>query len=234
VNLNQRSGWALTLLLVGIGPAAVPADTPPDTMEARVQGCATCHGTQGQGTHDDYFPRIAGKPQGYILNQLRNFRDGRRTYPPMNYLLAYLNDDYFSDMAHYFSNVQLPFAPAEKGTHSADQLAAGAALVKNGDPAHKIPPCSSCHGPSLTGIQPGIPGLIGLHSRYISAQLESWRSGTRRANAPDCMHDIAVQLSPAQITAVAASLATQPAPSSTQPAPAGQWQTPLPCGSQTP
>jgi cytochrome c553 len=203
-------------------------------MEARVQGCATCHGPQGQGTHDDYFPRIAGKPRGYLLNQLRNFRDARRSYPPMNYLLAYLHDDYFNDMAQHFSSLQIPFAAAEKSSLPPAQLAVGAALVKNGDPSRKIPPCSSCHGPTLTGIQPGIPGLIGLHSRYISAQLESWRAGTRRANTPDCMHDIAVQLSPAQITAVAAWLAMQPAPPSTEPAAAGQWQTPSPCGSQLP
>src|ERR1700753_861998 len=104
----------LALLLACISPVATPQSAPPDTMEARAQGCATCHGTQGQGTKDDYFPRIAGKPRGYILNQLRNFRDGRRSYPPMNYLLAYLHDDYFGDMADYFSGLQLPFAPAEK------------------------------------------------------------------------------------------------------------------------
>ena len=45
-------------------------------MEARVQGCVTCHGQSGQGTHSGYFPRIAGKPAGYLYNQLVAFRDG--------------------------------------------------------------------------------------------------------------------------------------------------------------
>jgi cytochrome c553 len=49
---------------------------------------------QGQGTDNDYFPRLAGKPAGYLENQLVAFRDGRRRYAPMNYLLEYQNDAY--------------------------------------------------------------------------------------------------------------------------------------------
>ncbi len=72
--------------------AAIPAFKQLDSMEARVQGCVTCHGQSGQGTSNGYFPRIAGKPAGYLYNQLVAFRDGTRKYPPMNYLVAYLPD----------------------------------------------------------------------------------------------------------------------------------------------
>jgi cytochrome c553 len=205
---------------------------PPDTLAARVQGCATCHGPEGQGTEDDYFPRIAGKPQGYLLNQLRNFQDGHRSYPPMNYLLAYLHDDYFAEMARHFASRQTPFAAPEVSKLSPQQLAVGEKLVREGVPGRGIPACATCHGPALTGINPGIPGLIGLHSRYISAQLESWRTGTRRAKNPDCMLEVARRLKPEEITAVAGWLATQPAPQKAEPAPAGTWQPPLKCGSQ--
>ena len=58
--------------------AAIPAFKTLDSMEARVQGCTTCHGQSGQGTGNDYFPRIAGKPAGYLFNQLVAFRDGKR------------------------------------------------------------------------------------------------------------------------------------------------------------
>ena len=212
--------------------ASASAAAPPDTIAARVDGCVTCHGPQGRGTRDDYFPRIAGKPQGYLFNQLQNFREGRRSYPPMNYLLAYLHDDYLKEMAQFFSIQQVPFAPSEVNKLPTAQLAVGQALVMNGDVAHGIPACRACHGVQLMGINPGIPGLIGLHSRYISAQLEAWRAGTRRALAPDCMHDVATRLSEAQITAVAAWLASQPAPKKAEPAPPGQWRTALACGSQ--
>jgi cytochrome c553 len=65
---------------------AVPAFKQVDSLEARVQGCVTCHGQSGQGTSNGYFPRIAGKPAGYLYNQLVAFRDGTRRYAPMNYL----------------------------------------------------------------------------------------------------------------------------------------------------
>ena len=76
------------------------------------------------------------------------------------------------------------------------------------------------------------PGLLGLHSRYISAQLTAWREGTRRATRPDCMHDVAARLSEAQVTAVAAYIATQSGTGDLMPAPAGQWHTPVACGSE--
>ena len=91
-------------------PAITPAFKEVDSIEARVQGCVTCHGQQGQGTSNDYFPRIAGKPAGYLLNQLKAFRDGHRRYAPMNYLVAYLSDDYLREIAEYFAAQRPPFA----------------------------------------------------------------------------------------------------------------------------
>lgn len=86
------------LFLATLSPAASAraqsGGQAPDTMEARVLACAPCHGPQGQGTGNEYFPRLSGKPAGYLYNQLVAFRDGRRRYPPMNYLLGYLPDTY--------------------------------------------------------------------------------------------------------------------------------------------
>jgi cytochrome c553 len=212
--------------------ARAQSASAPDTISARVQGCATCHGVAGEGSQDENFPRIAGKPAGYLLNQLQNFREGRRSYPPMNYLLGYLHDDYFKDMATFFAAQRTPYAKPEHSAIAATGMKAGEQLVRQGDSATGIPACIACHGPQLTGINPGIPGLIGLHSRYISGQLEAWRAGTRHANLPDCMREIAGRLTEAQITQVSAYLATQPAPEAALPAPPGAWKTPLSCGSQ--
>jgi cytochrome c553 len=212
----------------------------PDTIEARAQGCATCHGAHGEGTADTNFPRIAGKPAGYLLNQLVNFRDGRRSYPPMNYLVAYMHDDYLAELARYFA-AQAVQPTAGVAAVSADHAAAGTPvagtpaaerLIKHGDAAHGIPACVLCHGTRLTGIEPGIPGLIGLNSKYIAGQLVSWRVGTRHAQQPDCMHDVASRLSEAQVRQVADWLASRPAAEPTAPAPPGSWTTPLSCGSQ--
>jgi cytochrome c553 len=93
--------------LFAISLANAPAqsgESAPDPMAARLLACASCHGDKGQGTNDDYFPRLAGKPAGYSYNQLVAFRDGRRKYPPMNYLLEFLPDPYLKAMADYFAS----------------------------------------------------------------------------------------------------------------------------------
>ncbi|HEV2702770.1 MAG TPA: hypothetical protein VGV09_14160, partial [Steroidobacteraceae bacterium] len=79
---------------------------------------------------------------------------------------------------------------------------------------------------------PGVPALVGLHSRYITSQLEAWRVGTRHATAPDCMRDIALRLSEAQVSAVAGWLAAQRPPNPAVAAAAGTWKTPVSCGSE--
>src|SRR5438046_8309608 len=111
VRALPRQAWAaLVLAACCLHPStgfaqneALPAFKQLDSMEARVQGCVTCHGQSGQGTRNDLFPRIAGKPAGYLYNQLIAFRDGKRRYTPMNYLVAYLPDPYLREMADYFA-----------------------------------------------------------------------------------------------------------------------------------
>jgi cytochrome c553 len=201
-------------------------------MEARVQGCVTCHGQQGQGTNSDYFPRIAGKPAGYLLNQLRAFRDGSRHYAPMNYLVAYLSDDYLREIAEYFAALRPPFAAAQPSALPANLLDRGRTLVHNGDASRQVPPCMSCHGANLTGMVPGIPGLVGLRPNYIAAQLTRWRAGARRAAAPDCMHRIASRLEEADIQALAGFLGSLPPPREAAPDARNTVRMPLACGSQ--
>jgi cytochrome c553 len=213
---------------------AQPTQRAPDTMAARLLACAACHGRQGEGTDNDYFPRLAGKPAGYLLNQLVAFRDGRRRYPPMNYLLEYLPDTYLQKIAVYFSGLRPPPLPPAVVDASAAVLARGHSLVTDGDMAHGVPACSHCHGPALTGMEPAIPGLVGLHASYISAQLGAFRYGTRTAPMPDCMQFVAASLSESDVTAVAAWLASLPVPADPSPVPKGTLPMPLACGSEPP
>lgn len=230
-------GCALCVLAGGLraqpapDPAAIPAFKTVDSMEARMQGCVTCHGQQGQGTGTEYFPRIAGKPAGYLYSQLLAFRDGRRRYAPMNYLVAYLSDDYLREMADYFARLRPAFEPPQAPLLAPGALDQGRTLVVNGDLNRQIPACVACHGANLTGMEPAIPGLVGLRPNYIAAQLTRWRTGERQAAAPDCMRRIAGRLSEADIAAVAAWLGSQPAPKDAAPEPRNPARMPLACGS---
>ncbi|MDP9097267.1 MAG: c-type cytochrome [Pseudomonadota bacterium] len=201
-------------------------------MAARVLACATCHGPVGQGSSNDTFPRLSGKPAGYLYNQLVAFRDGQRRYAPMNYLLAYLPNPTLRAIAEFYAAERPPMAEPSIPIVSAELLAAGKALASHGDPARGVPACSTCHGPAFSGMEPGIPGLVGLRPSYISAQLGAWRYGIRTAAAPDCMQIVAGHLTETDVTAVAAWLATLPGVAGAEPAPAGSNPMPLACGSE--
>jgi len=211
---------------------AIPSFKTLDSIEARVQGCVTCHGQSGQGTSNGYFPRIAGKPAGYLYNQLIAFRDGTREYPPMNYLVAYLPDAYLLEMAEHYAKQRPPFEAKDAAPADIAMLNRGQAIAKTGDPRQGIPACVACHGARLTGMQPGIPGLVGLRAAYITAQLTRWRVGSRHAAEPDCMKRIVSRLSEIDIAAVAAWLARQDAPADLSPESSNLVRMPLACGSQ--
>ncbi len=215
--------------------AAARAQEPgqaPDTMAARVLACAPCHGAAGEGTSSDYFPRLSGKPAGYLYNQLLAFRDGRRKYAPMNYLLEFLPDPFLKAMADYYAAERPPFPKPAIPVVSKALLARGEALALHGDPERALPACAACHGPTFTGMEPAIPGLLGLRPNYISAQLGAWRYGTRTAAAPDCMQIVAGHLTEDDVKGLAAWLSSRPAPSNPAPAAHGTHAPPLPCGSQ--
>jgi len=225
----------LTICLLLLWPVLAKTESMlsyPADMADRVQACTPCHGVQGKGTRDLYFPRLAGKPAGYLYNQLAAFKSGRRKYPPMNYLLAYLTDDYLRQFAEYFGD-QRPDLPEPSPSDVSDAIIQhGRNLVTQGDLERSIPACVGCHGGGLTGQEPGIPGLLGLRASYVSAQLGGWRYGTRTAKEPDCMQVVAGHLTENDVRSVAAYLATLSQPADARPAPADAFALPFACGSQ--
>jgi cytochrome c553 len=195
-----------------------------NTMAERTRACTACHGEQGKAGPDGYYPRLAGKPAGYLYNQLQNFKQGRRHYDLMARLIDPLSDAYLQDMAQYFSGLKVPYpAPALlAGSASPALLARGQVLAREGDTSKGLPACVACHGDQLTGVAPAVPGLLGLPLDYLNGQLGAWQSGQRRAHAPDCMAQVVQRLTPEDVMAVANYLARQPLPPDASPAPAAQ------------
>jgi cytochrome c553 len=203
----------------------------PDTIEQRAAACIVCHGKQGRAGSDGYYPRIAGKPAGYLYNQLINFRDGQRKYPIMTSLIENMSDDYLRELAQFFSDQHPPYPPPQTSGANAEQLARGQQLVTKGDDANHVPACIACHGGALTGVTPTVPGLIGLPRDYLLSQLGAWKNGTRHSIAPDCMSQVVQKLSGADISAAASWLAAQPVPADARPALTAPVKLPLTCGS---
>lgn len=150
----------------------------------------------------------------------------------MNYLVAYLPDSYLKEIAEHFAKQRPPFATFERDPVESKVLDRGQALVTTGDKQLGIPACVSCHGAALTGMEPGIPGLVGLRPSYIAGQLVRWRVGDRVAADPDCMRRIAARLSDADVTAVSAWLGRQAPPRDHSPESSNLVRMPFACGSQ--
>ena len=207
----------LLCLLLAMASQAAP---PPfeDSIAQRTQACTACHGKEGRAASDGYYPRIAGKPAGYLYHQLLNFRDGRRHYGLMVQMVDPLSEAYLLEIAQYFSQLDLPYPAPQPSYVTAEVLRRGQTLVQQGDAARQIPACVQCHGAALTGVAPNIPGLLGLPRDYLNAQLGAWRTGLRRAHAPDCMGAVARQLSLDEVNAATNWLAAQPLPANTHPA----------------
>ena len=216
---------------------AVPSPSPvrvPDTLAQRVLACTACHGQEGRSAPDAYYPRIAGKPAGYLYNQLLNFRERRRHYGPMNWMVDPLSEDYLREIAEHFASLDVPHPAPVDGPATPALLEQGRRLVREGDRARDLPACASCHGDAMMGAQPFIPGLLGLPRDYVNAQFGAWRTGLRRAHAPDCMAQVAKRLTVEDIAAVSTWLAAQPVPPGAGPAPRAATPLPMDCGGAGP
>ena len=230
LSILRRIRWVAFGLLITSTAAALAAPTVEDSMAQRLLACTGCHGAQGRAASDGYYPRIAGKPAGYLYNQLISFRDGRRPYALMNKLLAPLSDAYLREIANHFASLALPYPPPQRASVSVDVLSRGEQLVLKGDATQRIPACVRCHGTALMGVAPAIPALIGMPRDYLNAQLGAWRTGNRQALEPDCMAQVAKRLKPDDISALSQWLAALPVPAGARPAPSLPAALPMRCG----
>jgi mono/diheme cytochrome c family protein len=146
----------------------------------------------------------------------------------MNYLVAQLSDEYLREISEHYERLSAPYPPPAPAP--TPLAARGRALATKGDPARKLPACVSCHGNPPTGMQPAVPGLVGLSSHYIASQMGAWKIGQRHAFEPDCMGEIASILTAEDIAAISAWLAGLPASTSAR-ASAKALRMPMECGS---
>jgi cytochrome c553 len=221
----RRAALCLGFLLPAFAGAA---PVLADTLEQRLAPCMSCH--QVKDRNDAFFPRLAGKPAGYLYNQLQNFREGRRQYPMMSYMVEQLPDAYLREIAQFYSDQHPPYPAPQPNSATPAMVERGRVLALHGDPARKIPACVACHGAQLTGVAPAIPGLVGLPRDYINAQFGAWKNKARKAHAPDCMAEVADRLSEADVAAVSGWLALQPADAAARPAASLPQPLPLKCG----
>src|SRR5690606_36619834 len=108
--------------------------------------------------------------------------------------------------ADFYSKLAVPQHPTSQA-FTPELLEQGRQIAVNGDPAHKLPACLSCHGPTRRA---DVPQLAGQSQMYLEQQLRLWRAnGRKQTNHALLMSVIANRLSDGQIAAVTRYCANQ-------------------------
>ena len=92
--------FAATLTLALSGTAAWPAgNAQAGTAKSAV--CQACHGANGNSTNPQW-PRLAGMGADYIVEQLQNFKSGKRKNPVMMPMASALSPEDMADIGAFF------------------------------------------------------------------------------------------------------------------------------------
>ncbi|MEM7565020.1 MAG: cytochrome c [Pseudomonadota bacterium] len=81
---------------------AIAADAAAGKVRAAT--CAACHGVNGISAND-MWPNLAGQKNGYLIAQMKAFRDGIRKNPVMSPMAASLTDTDIANLAAYYSGL---------------------------------------------------------------------------------------------------------------------------------
>lgn len=209
--LNGRA--ALLMAMLAMSCSLASAETGEQIAKsgnaAGAPACVTCHGPTGQGQGAAGFPRLAGMNAGYFAAQLRSFQDGTRVNPIMGPVAKLLATADGKALATYYATLPAIGASGDAAA-SAAAVAAGEALATNGNWKNGVPACAQCHGTAGLGVGAAFPQIAGQSAVYISNQLQAWKAGTRKNDPMGLMHGIALKLSAADVSAVAAYYAGLP------------------------
>lgn len=161
------------------------------------EACIVCHGYNGN-TVTQLYPRLAGQPAAYLVQQLTAFAGGQRASPIMAPLAKTMSAAELKHLADYYATQ----APARNAAFVADpaKVGKGEALAKAGN-------CAACHGANLAGHDQ-FPRLAGQGYDYLVEQLAAFKNGRRR-DPSGAMTTVAAGLSGDDIQNLGQYLAAQ-------------------------
>lgn len=181
----------------------VPADVPQAIRES----CARCHGRSGLGRGVGAFPVLAGQRAEYLFNSLVAYSRGERHSGLMEPVAAALDPEQMREIARYYA--ASPARPQQSDDASADLVAEGERIARQGLPDQLVPPCSRCHGPNRVERNPAYPALAGQYAEYLLLQLRLFNTSRRGGTQyHDIMRRVAGQLEEEQMRAAAAYYAS--------------------------
>ena len=166
--------------------------------QGKVAVCSGCHGADGNSMIPS-FPKLAGQGEVYLVNQLKDIRDGARNVPQMMGILTGRTDQDLADMAAFYSTQKVTV-----GATNPDLLDLGRQIYRAGIAEKGVAACTACHSPTGAGnAQAGFPAVGGQHADYLISQLKAYRTETRTNSQAKLMQQVAALLSDKEIEAVA-------------------------------
>ena len=172
--------------------------------ELALQVCSACHGKTGQAVSDQ-FPKLAGQHKEYLLIQLGEFKEHRRSTPnAVAFMWSFnqLTSAQMNELAQYYSSQ----APMVGEPSKSPLVARGKIIYEQGIPSQNVIACSSCHGSNAVGKNE-IPRLAGQHANYIAEQIHLFKSSTKRPNGV-AMMSLTYSMSEEDIQAVSLYLSS--------------------------
>lgn len=151
--------------------------------------CANCHGEGGNSSNPD-TPNLAGQNTSYLLEQLRQFADGRRRNLFMEGMIRALSPDEKVGVVLHYSHQEVVVKPTNN-----------AALAAKGQEYYKKI-CFRCHGDQGRGNEK-IARIAGQQPGYLALTLKRYRDGSG-VRADPLMAENTRGMSDADISAVVA------------------------------
>ena len=169
----SRFAWAACALALATGTAGAQTAAAAAAAAAPEKAalCVGCHGPGGRAVLPG-FPSLAGQTSRYMVLQLRDFQEKRRSDPQMSPMVAGLTRDDMQELSDYFSKQK----PAIS-TFNPDPEKARLGKLKADETL-----CTMCHLGGFAG-QNEIPRVAGQHYDYIVKQLTDFKARTRTNDA---------------------------------------------------
>lgn len=188
--------------------------------------CVTCHGDKAQGNDAMGAPRLATLGYGYIVKQLSNFAQDKRTPAGVGAVMPgfakALSEQDRRDVSAYVNSLKTApelsnLQELKAGGQQVGEVYKGAEIAQHG--TSKVSACSSCHEYNGRGADPVFPRIGQQKYTYLTNQLHNWRANAAdvaagvvpRTNDPaGMMRGIAKNLTDEDINNVAAYLSSAP------------------------
>jgi cytochrome c553 len=182
--------------------------------DAGTAPCQSCHGEKALGIDAMRTPRLANIGYAYVVKQLTNFAEDKRTGTGvgvvMNGFAKSLTEQERRDVAAYVNSLPKASEPSDLAAIKADGAKIGESykgqiVVRYGDNG-RMSACISCHGFNGRGADPVYPKIGQQKYNYLVDQLTHWREGSRANDPMGQMRAVAKNLTDDDIINAAAFL----------------------------